>query len=186
MPNFDTSERIKPLLIEEKRPPSEVRRHCRLLSRQLIEQIRPCVPDGSNVLFIFVLRGAMLLYPPFAEEFENASFCFLYPDTRTVLNCTGYDTAVIVDTVIETGKTVISAKNFLEHTDISAKNWAAAAVCANKTAQEKLSEHFDKVFCLEFMDNVRVTIDAGEYAVCGDNGIKDENNRKENFPNENT
>lgn len=169
MKDCDYNEIIKPLLIEENRSPSEVRRHCRMLSRQLMEQIRPNIPNDGTALLAFVLRGAMLLYLPIAEEFENASFCYLYPDSRTALTGTDYDTAVIVDTVIETGKTVICAKKLLEETHISAKNWAVASVCANRASREKLAENFDKVFCLAFMDDVRVTIDAGEYAVCGDN-----------------
>lgn len=168
MSNRNYDEIIKPLLIEEKRSPSEVRRHCRLLSRELAAQIRRRVPDGTSALFAFVLRGAMLLYPPLAEEFEEASFCFIYPGSRTDISRTAFDTVVIVDTVIETGKTVISTKKLLKDTGISAKNWFVASVCANKTVREKLNENFGRVFCLEYLDNVRVTIDAGEYYTRGD------------------
>ena len=167
--NNDCNEIIRPLLIEEKRRPSEVRRHCRLLSKELISRIRPLIPKDSNALFVFVLRGAMLLYPPFAEEFEEASFCFISAGSRTKLDLPAYDAVVIVDTVIETGKTVRGAKKLLEDTGISTDNWIVAAVCANRSSQKSLLESFDKVFCIEFMDNVRVTVDAGEFAMCGDN-----------------
>lgn len=111
----------------------------------------------------------MLLYPPFAEEFEEASFCFISAGSQTKLDLPAYDAVVIVDTVIETGKTVCGAKKLLEDTGISTNNWIVAAACANRSSQKSLLESFDKVFCIEFMDNVRVTVDAGEFAMCGDN-----------------
>ena len=159
---------IGPMLIEKKCPSSEVRKHCRILAGELIKQIIPELDGHPRVLFSFVLRGAMLLYIPFAEEFDEASFCFISSGSVTELDCLDYDTAVIVDTVIETGKTVFDVKKLMESTGINAKNWFVAAVCANKSVSRRLSEGFDRVFCLSYMDNVRVTIDAGKYATCGD------------------
>ena len=165
---MEYSDTIRPLLISEKRLPSEVRRHTRALAAVLAEQVAPELGEDRRVLFVFILRGAMLLYVPFAERFEAASFAFLSGDSLTPPNCRDYDTAVIVDTVVETGRTVTAAVELLSAAGISAKRRFCACVCANESSKEKLSRLFDRVFCLEYMENVRVTIDAGQFAACGD------------------
>lgn len=160
-------DRIKPLLISENHSVSEVRRHARKLAEKLTERIAPTIAK-EKVLFVFVMRWAMLLYPSFAETFENASFTFVSGNFFTELDDKDYDTVIIVDTVVETGRTITDAKKLLAESGISAKRWLSTCVCANDSVKRIAEKNFDGFFCLVFMEDVRMTIDAGKYAVCGD------------------
>lgn len=159
---------IRPLLISENRTVSEVRRHSRKLAADLTERITPEIANDRKVLFVFVMRGAMLLYLPFAEKFDSASFTFASGGSYTGLDCKDYDTVIIVDTVVETGKTIMDVKKLLLDSGIYAKRWFSACVCANNSAKDLLTENFDGLYCLVFLEDVRITIDAGKYAGCGD------------------
>ena len=159
---------IRPLMISEKLPPSEVRRYSRKLGEELAEQVAQELANNSGVLFVFILRGAMLLYPPFAVKFERASFTFVSSGTFTETDCKDYDTVVIVDTVVDTGKTVTTTKKLLTDFGISAKRWFCVCVFAKDSVKAKISECFDAFFCLAFPEEFSMYIDAGQYAACGD------------------
>ena len=81
---MNDSDIYTPLLVSEKRLPSEVRRYVQKLAEGLTERIAPEIAADEKVLFVFILRGAMLLYPPFAEKFESASFTFVTAGTFTM------------------------------------------------------------------------------------------------------
>ena len=159
---------LDPLTNEGNRLPSEVRRYSLKLAEKLTEQIAPEIAEDDNVLFVFILRGAMLLYPRFAEKFESASFTFVTAGTFTALDCTDYDIVVIVDTVVDTGKTVAMAKKLLMDSGISAKRWFCGCVFAKSSVKAKITEYIDRFFCLAAPEEIKKYIDAGKYATCGD------------------
>ena len=159
---------IRPLLISENRTVSEVRRHSRKLAADLTERITPEIANDRKVLFVFVMRGAMLLYLPFAEKFDSASFTFASGGSYTGLDCKDYDTVIIVDTVVETGKTIMDVKKLLLDSGISAKRWFCGCVFAKSSVKAKITEYIDRFFCLAAPEEIKKYIDAGKYATCGD------------------
>ena len=158
---------IKPLKLDAPGKPSEMRRHCHKLAKKLANKVREQLADSSKTLFVFVLRGTMVLYPAFVDEFEDASFCFTYSDYVTKLECTDFDTVVIVDTIVHSGKTLSKVKKLLQE-KVTTQNWILAAAFSNNDKKEFLNENFDKVFCLLFMDNVGILADIGAAFTNGD------------------
>lgn len=157
-----------PLETSENRPTSEVRRYTCKLAQELTEQIMPEIEEDDKVLFVFVLRGAMLMYPPFAERFASSSFTFITEGTFTPLDCKDYDKVIIVDTVVDTGKTVTMTKKLLMDSGISAKRWFCVCVFAKASVKPTIAASFDRFFCLVFPEELSRWIDAGKYAACGD------------------
>lgn len=160
---------IKPLKLDAPDKPSEMRRHCHKLAKKLANMVREELADSSKTLFVFVLRGAMFLYPVFVEEFEDASFCFTYSDYVTKLECTDFETVVVVDTLVNSGNTLSKVKKLLQE-KITTQNWILAAAFSNNDKKEFLNETFDKVFCLLFMDTVSILADIGA-AFTNGNGV---------------
>lgn len=158
------SDIIRPLLISENRPVEEVREQAYSLANMLIDQITPEIVNDCAVLFIIVMRGALLIYPPFSEKFRNRTFTFFKNGTYTGIDTMEYDTAVIVDTIVETGKTMIDVKKFFANAGFSVKRWFGACLCSNISVKDAMINSFDRFYCIEWMENVRVTIDAGQYA----------------------
>lgn len=164
----DEKELLRPFLITEDYRPSEVRNHACMLGRELVERIRPHIKEEDKVLLVFVMRGAMLLYPPFAKEFDGATYSYAFSDSHTDIDCLEYDTLVIVDTIINSGATIFSVKRMLEASKVRAKNWFVAAAFSHIERKDALYAAFDRVFCLCFIDYISSVVDAGQYAVCGD------------------
>lgn len=161
---------LKPFMFTSDCQPSEVRSCALSLARKLIEQLRPEIEGMDRTLFVFVLRGAMLLYPAFADEFMSSSFTFVYSDWRTPVDCSEYDAVIIVDTLINSGKTLFDVKELLKKTGIKTNKLYVASVCANAEIKEKVIENLDKVFCLGYVDYLCDIVDVGQFAACG-NGM---------------
>ncbi len=173
MEENDIRDLLQPLMFETNSQPSEIRRCSLELAKRLINQLRPEIECAKRTLFVFVLRGSMLLYPAFAEEFMSASFTFIYADRRTPVDCSEYDAVVIVDTIINSGKTLFDVKELLKETGIQTKKLYVATVCANAAIKERVNESFDKVFCLGYIDFLHDIVDVGQFAACGNGMIKE-------------
>ena len=165
----NNSDIIKPLLLVSPDQPSKMRKHCNELAKDLSNKVRKRLPDSSKTLFVFVLRGAMFLYPAFVNEFEDASFCFTHKDYVTKLECVQFETVVIVDTLVNSGNVISNVKKLILKT-VNTKKLYLAVVFSNKNVKENLCENFDEVFCLLYMDTVSILVDVGA-AFTNGNGI---------------
>jgi uracil phosphoribosyltransferase len=162
-------------------PPDQLRLDIFTLSTQLAAAARAAVASDPDmrVLCTVILRGGMLLYPGFSEQFAAADFCLLGMrrapsgsvdcSYMTSPDRADYDMAVLVDCVAATGGTLLTARRVLAES-CRVSSYVAALLCSSHRATEVLVANGVDVLgfgLAEQLDGNVVTPDLGE-ADCGD------------------
>ncbi|WP_283134701.1 uracil phosphoribosyltransferase [Rhizohabitans arisaemae] len=119
-----------------------------LLGAAARDRVRAAAGEEAAVLCVVVLRGGLLLYPGFGQAFAEADFSLLGMrrrddgvvacDYMTTPHRDTYAAAVLIDCVAATGRTLLTARDMLAKSQVTAAAFLAAVVCSSAQATRTL------------------------------------------------